>query len=739
MPKHTIQIWKSDFIASINVVLVALPLGLGLAGAAGIEPISGVLSAIVGGLVCTFIRGSYVAINGPGYSIIAVIILALQTLKKYDCNAFEVLLATFIVSGFFTIILGVIKFGELGKNIPRSVITGLLASVGVIIILKQLKPGFGSSLDFSLSKTYIQSFHLPETIISIVSIIIIILYEKSKNKLIKYIPSPVWVLLFGIPFTLWFGLKHTNELHLLGNTFFTGNHLFVVLPTDLFHQFPVPDFSLANTLDFWLIAISISLVGTLESLLSAKAIEKIDPLSRKVNINKDIVSIGIASIVSGVVGGMPVNVVISRSSVNINSGAKTGLSNFIHAILLIVILLFLQDYVTYIPFPCLAAILVMTGYKLTKPKVYKDAYLHGKEQLFILLITLFVILFGGLITGLLVGMLVNLLVHIYFYDGKFKDFLHNLTHPTIVDLNSEKNRISIQANGVINFLNINVIQNSFSKIKTGKKVSIDFSNTKLIDYTVLEYIKDFGREYRSHDKGKFETVGLDTLYTSAYYPQGLHYFQSNKKTLAKVIRKTDRQVELIELANLMNWKFDSPVCWDIRELNHFDFFIKHPIEYTSNVINGQYEDLKIKWEISDMTFVSGAFIEKKELHTTEHLIKLPIHLPPFILDKEVLFDKIVDLRAKNDIDFKDYPNFSKNITLTSDYEVAIRNLFNDDLIRFFENNSVYHIECNGKQLVIFKTMRLASVDEIKELVDYSYELCKLLLKTNEATIDNVTN
>ncbi len=367
----------------------------------------------------------------------------------------------------------------------------------------------------------------------------------------------------------------------------------------------------------------------------------------------------------------------------------------------------------------------MTGYKLTKPKVYKDAYLHGKEQLLVLLITLVVILFGGLITGLIVGMLFNLAVHVYFYDGKFKDFLHNITHPTLVDLNSEKNRVTIQANGVINFLNINALQANFSKIKKGKKVSVDFSNTKLIDYTVLEYIKDFGREYRSHDKGKFETVGLDALYTSAYYPQGLHYLQKDKKALIKVIRKTDRQIELIDLTEKMNWTFDSPVCWEIRELDQFDYFKKHPIEYTSNVIHGQYKDLNVKWEISDMTFVSGAFIEKKELHTTEHLIKLPVTLPPFILSKEMLYDRLID--KKLDIDFKNATQFSKNFLLKSPQQQAIRELFTPEILAFFEQNNVYHIECNGNQLVIFKNMRLASVDEIKELVDYSYKLCKLLL------------
>ncbi len=184
-----------------------------------------------------------------------------------------------------------------------------------------------------------------------ISTLIIIFYEKSKNKFIKLIPSPVWVLLFGIPFTLWFSLKTTNEIYAFGNVFTTGQHLFVALPADLFEHFPTADFSLINTLDFWLIALSIAVVGSLESLLSAKAVEKLDPLKRPVNINKDIISIGIATVVSGFVGGMPVNVVISRSSVNTNSGAKTGLSNFMHAVLLIAILIILARLCNLYSFP----------------------------------------------------------------------------------------------------------------------------------------------------------------------------------------------------------------------------------------------------------------------------------------------------------------------------------------------------------------------------------------------------
>lgn len=729
--------WKTDLISAVNVALVALPLGLGIAGAGGIPPISGVLSAIIGALVCSFIRGSHVAVNGPGNGMIAVVISAMLILNPYGAVGFNYLLAAFVMSGGFMILLGLLKMGRLGDNFPSMVVMGLLAGIGIIIMLKQLKPGFGADVAPGFNRSFFNSFHLPETVIFLGSIGILIAYEFTQRRLIKFIPGPVWVLIFALPIVFIFNMPEELAISLVGMRYETGSHFFVNVPdvfghissfSDLVTVFPHPDFGIIDTWGFWTIVMSVTLVGSLESLLSAKAVERLDPLGRKVNMNKDLMALGLGTIVSGLIGGMPVNTVIARSSISINSGSKSSWANFFQGVLLVIALIFLTEYINDIPYAALAAILLFTGFKLTKYKIYRDAYLHGKEQLVILLLTLGVTYFFGLITGVLVGMLFNLAVHIYYFEGPFSQFFLFLFNPILKTVESKDHRVFVRLYGILNFLNIQPFESLLKSIPVSKNLTIDFSRLKLVDLTVLEFVRDFANNYRRHG-GTLESVGLDAHYTTSTYPHSLHFLSSNRTMMSAVTRKTLRQTRMDDLAQANNWKLDTRINWETPELNQFAYFIERPIEYTSNIIFGNYPDLNVQWEISDMTFDSRNFIEVQEKHTTEHLIRLPIELPQFILDKEFLYDKIFDMIEQNDIDFEDYPVFSKSFVLTSPdgNEEVLKAFFDDRLIRFFEDHDVYHIECIGQKLVIFRNSRLASVEEIKELIQYSYELCQVLL------------
>lgn len=734
MLKDLTLYWKNDLIAAFNVALVALPLGLGIASAGGIPPIAGVFSAIAGAFVCSFIRGSHVAINGPGNGMIAVTISAVLLLKPHGPDFFNYMLGAFVVSGVVIFLFGLLKLGKFGDNFPSTVVLGLLAGIGIIIMIKQIKPGFGITgahyLDFSTA-------HLPESIVFLVSLSILIAYEFSKHRLIRFVPGPVWVLLFAIPFVLYFGIK-TNEHIVFNSTVYpTTDHFFVNVPnifsgigsfSTLINRFPFPDFSLINTLDFWLVVINVTLVGTLESLLSAKAVEKLDPLGRKVNLNKDLLALGLGTVASGFIGGMPVNTVIARSSININSGGRTSWSNFWAGVLLLLALVFGSDYLNYIPFAALAALLLVTGFKLTKPKVYKDAWLHGKEQIAILILTLIVTKFFGIINGLLVGMLFNLVLHIILFDGSVVLFFRILFKPNLKTVDSKDSRVFVRLYGILNFLNIQPLETLLKNIPLGKRLTIDFSHLKLVDRTVLEFIQNFALDYRKEEGGTFESVGLDAHFTTSTYPRSLHYLKKDKKKLTSVVRKTIRQERLTVLAQENDWIFETPMVWETPELNRFFYFKQHPIEYSSNVIYGRYKDLGITWEISDMTYDDGIFIETRERHTTEHLVRLPVVLPDFILDREFLFDRLKDMVEHTDIDFPDYPEFSKKFALQSNDEQAVRKVFGHDVIAFFKEHDVYHIECVESKLVIFRERRLASVDEIKDMISYTHALCTSLLK-----------
>lgn len=246
-------------------------------------------------------------------------------------------------------------------------------------------------------------------------------------------------------------------------------------------------------------------------------------------------------------------------------------------------------------------------------------------------------------------------------------------------------------------------------------------------------MRDFGQEYRRNG-GSLEAVGLDAHYTTSTYPHSLHFLSSNRSKMNAVQRQTSRQLQLHVLAKANQWTFTPAINWETPELNQFSYFIERPVEYTSNIIFGQYPDLKIHWEISDMTFDSRGFIDVQEKHTTEHLIRLPFEVPPFILDKEFLYDKLFDVVDQNDIDFVDYPLFSKSFVLSAPdgNEENLKAFFNEELIRFFEDHYIYHIECIGRKLVIFRNTRLASLEEIQELIQYSYDLCTVLLHSQES-------
>ena len=673
------------------------------------------------------------AINGPGNGMIAVVLPAVVILKTYGDHFFNYLLAAFVISGFIMFLLGFFKMGRFGDNFPSTVVLGLLAGIGIIIFLKQIPSGLGITGENGFDFTHA---HLPETLIFIGSVSILIVYEFTKNRLIKFIPGPVWVLFFAIPFVLYFGIKKHHGIT-LGNQFYeAAPDFFVSIPNsfaslttfrDFVQAFPTPDFSLINKLDFWFIVLNITLVGTLESLLSAKAVERLDPLERKVNLNKDLIALGIGTMVSGCIGGMPVNNVIARSSININSGGKSSWSNFMAGVFLLLALIFLTDYLNYIPFSALAAVLLVTGFKLSKPKVYKDAWLHGKEQLVILCITLLVTKFYGLITGVVTGMIFNLVVHVFYFDGNPLSFFKLLISPNLKTVDTKENKIFVRLYGILNFLNVQPLEKLLQDIPEKKELTIDFSHLKLVDLTVLEYVQSFAKDYRSLG-GKLETVGLGTHYTTSIYPRSLHYLKKDAKQHNNVQRITLRQQRLMALANENNWQFETERIWETPELSSFEYFKHHPVEYTSNVISGNYDDLDITWEISDMTFDEGAFIEIKELHTTEHLVRLPFEVPDFILDQEFLYDRIKDIIVHNDIDLDGYPEFNKKFTLQSSNPEKIKSIFGQDLILFFMTHNVYHVECTNNKLVIFRQDRLASVQEIKEMIDYTHDLCVAIRK-----------
>ena len=326
--------WKSDLQAAVSVALIALPLSMGIALAAGAPPMAGILSAIVGGVVTTLYRGGHISINGPAKGVIAVILAGLVTMDDGTGQSFNYVLAAIVVSGGLQALLGILKLGRYADIFHSSVIHGILAAIGLIIFAKQIHVAMDThSESYSIVQNLIDAVKmLPQAnpfvvVISLVGLAMTLFHSKIKLKLFQLLPAPMWVILLSIPFVYSFNFFSEHSQSFLGKVYQLGPHLLLDMPTNILDSIMFPNFGMIGTPEFWVTTISILLISSIESLAIAKAVDKIDPYKRKTDLNKDLTGIGLSTMVAGFIGGLPIIAVIIRSTVNIQNGAKTKWSN----------------------------------------------------------------------------------------------------------------------------------------------------------------------------------------------------------------------------------------------------------------------------------------------------------------------------------------------------------------------------------------------------------------------------
>lgn len=718
--------WRNDLVAALSVALVALPLGLGIAVAAGAPPMSGLISVIVGGLVTTFIRGSHVGINGPANVLVVVALTAFDNMSMPGESGLPYAMAAFVVSGFIQVILGLARLGKLGNLVPTATIHGMLAAIGFIIIGTQVHYALGlQELSFSLLLTQ------PEillgtnpfiTVITLVCLFILIFYPKINSRLIKLVSAPMWVLVAAIP--LFFGFKKLAQL-VRQDDWQLDSTFLVQIPPDISESLIFPNFSRMDEPVFWLTVFVVTVVLSLESLVISKAVDKLDPYKRKTNLNKDLFGIGVATVISGFLGGLPVTTVIAPSSVNINNGAKTKWSNFMHGLIVLLFVVAFSGFIQMVPLAALAAILIFTGYMLTAPKVFQRAYQQGWEQVAILSITLIAILNIGLISGLFAGIIFTMLLHFARSNMPLRLFLRYMRRPYVKVVQEKKQSYLFKIKGIINFANILQLQNKIKKVSPDENIIMDFSHARLVDFTVLEYLHEYAEKY-NRNGGEFHLTGLDVHKTSSHHPFALHVLETPKP---KLIRLTQRQIELKQLARDRSWSYDPEIEWDVNDLSRFLFFKTRPVEYIKNQIIGNYQELGVDWKICDIA-LKDAFISFETYRLTVELLSLPFEMPVFSLEEESFLDRMSAMVEQKDIDFVQYRDFSRKFLLQGPDEAGIRRFFNAELVHFFEKGDIYHLESNGKELLIFRHLRLTSPQEILKMVSYSKKLSAKLHQTS---------
>ncbi len=477
--------------AGIVVFLVALPLCLGIALACNVPLFAGLLAGIVGGILVTIFSGSSLSVSGPAAGLTSIVIAAIASL-----GSFEVFLAAVFFAGTLQIILGLLKAGSVGHYIPVAVIKGMLAGIGIILIMKQIPHLVGYDRDpegdFEFSQSdghntisdlyYMFNYVTPGAIvIGFVSLTILLIAELKfykNNKVLSSIPGPLLVVVIGA----------LLNLFLINTTLALAPDHMVSLPIissiqDLQNNLFTPDFSQIGESSFWIIAFTLAAVASLESLLSLEASDKLDPKKRVSNPNRELLAQGIGNMVSGLIGALPVTAVIVRSSANINAGATNKMSAVIHALLLLLTVLLIPGLLMLIPNAALAAILILTGYKLTKLYIFKEYFKKGMDQFLPFIVTILVML----LTDLLKGVGAGLVLSIYFI------IRNNVRHSfdVIEDAIEGKKTYLLKLPQHLTFFNKGFVIRYLNEIEDGSEVMIDGSINKSTDNDVTELLEDF--------------------------------------------------------------------------------------------------------------------------------------------------------------------------------------------------------------------------------------------------------
>lgn len=723
--------WQSDFIAAVSVALIALPLSLGIALAAGAPAMAGILSAVVGGVVTTFFRGGHISINGPAKGVIAVILLGIALMDDGSGQAFNYVLAAIVVSGALQTLMGLLKLGRFADIFHPSVITGILAAIGIIIFAKQIHVAMGTSSD---SPNIVQNLVdavllLPEAnpfvvIISLTGLFLLLFHSKVNYRFFQILPAPMWVIALSIPFVYAFNFFDPHSLSLFGRSYDVGPQLLLEIPDNIMDSIMHPDFGKVHTLEFWTTVFSLLMITSIESLAIAKAVDKLDPFKRKTDLNKELTGIGISTVAAGLIGGLPIIAVIIRSTVNIHNGAKTKWSNVYQGLLLLFLIVVVSPIMRQVPLCAFAILLVYTGFKLASPTVFKQVYAKGPEQLVFFLATMVLTLYTNLLVGLLGGLLLTMVSHMLLAGVAIPQFFRMIYKSGSEVLALPDGSYNLNIKGVANFLGIIRVNKLVAQIPSGSNVTIDLSNTRLVGMTYMDYLVDFLRSQKDVG-GNVVITGLDSHVSSSTHNRAL------KISLNQTVEKlSPRQVRLLNLANENDYQYARKVDWNTSYLKKFHFFEIRPIERKSNCLRGSFKDLEVSWEISDVTFSDGAAFSAETFYTTVMVLKLNKKMPVFAMEKEGLFEKIFDrviaLTGHKDIDFEMYPNFSKKFLITGTNEAEIRSFFTKELIHFFENKQIYHLESNGEALLIFDKIKLARTDETVALINYSKALAELL-------------
>jgi MFS superfamily sulfate permease-like transporter len=504
---------RADLLPGMVVFLVALPLCLGIAVASGAPPFAGIISGIIGGVIVGALSNSNVSVSGPAAGLIAIILAAVTQL------GYETFLVAVVIAGLIQLTLGFAKAGGISSYFPTSVIEGMLVAIGIIIIKKELPHAIGYDLEhegdfysYQLLKEdegffgeLIHSFNFAHTgamIVAVVSLAILIAFNKVPAlKKIKALPGALVAVVAGIVLNKIFEITQPSLI--------IANEHLVTLPKassvgDFINQFTTPNFAGFANPQVWITGLTIAIVASIETLLCLEAGDKMDPYKRYSNANTELKAQGIGNILSGLIGGLPMTSVIVRTTANINAGAKTKFAAIVHGLMLLLTVILIPGILNMIPMASLAAILLMIGWKLASPKVFKHMWQSGLQQFIPFIITVLAVVFTDLLKGVGVGLIVSIF---YILKGNMK-----LAYRFSKEKYHEGETIHIDLAQEVSFLNKAALKQTLSDLPSNSNVIIDAGNTVYIDFDIIQLIKDFALFGAAERKIKLQLINFKEEY-----------------------------------------------------------------------------------------------------------------------------------------------------------------------------------------------------------------------------------
>jgi MFS superfamily sulfate permease-like transporter len=530
---------KSDFASGLVVFLVALPLCLGIAMASGAPLFSGIISGVIGGIVVGYLSTSHISVAGPAAGLTAIVLTAIS-----DLGAFDIFLTAVFIAGLLQLILGFVKAGSISNYFPTNVIEGMLAGIGIIIIMKQLPHAFGYDNNFEGDLTFLQAdgtntfssllgifehIQLGSIVITSISLVILISWDKlAFLKKLKLVPGALVAVVIGVVL---------NEVFIAsGSSLSVAKEHLVSLPVPTtFEEFQsiiiTPNFAGILNPKVWVVGMTIAIVASIETLLSIEAADRMDVQRRYTNTNIELKAQGVGNVISSLLGGLPLTSVIVRTSANASSGAKSKMSAMIHGFLLLISVLAVPFILNKIPLATLAAILLMVGYKLAKPATFKHFWEKGKYQFTPFIATLLAVVFMDLLKGVALGIIISI---IFVLKGNLKR-AYSFKKDEYVD----GDIIHIDLAQEVSFLNKAAIKSTLNDIPENSKVVIDADDTVYIAHDILDLIREFKETRAVNENIKVKLKGFKKAYYLDNSPETAnhvsieHYYDVAKRVMVK--------------------------------------------------------------------------------------------------------------------------------------------------------------------------------------------------------------